>query len=168
MKLTIKAQPDPQTGREDGSEGNATALAVPSAIQSRSWSWRLRCLTDGVAGASIAAVVYGGWAIWANAPAGLPIALRVAMVHAALSAGLTYFGTGWMRRFFRAGRSPLNGACLAFCGGLAVTYALLIGVHSLIGTPHLALTLAAGVLPNLLFCSAYALLLSRTGLAVIS
>jgi hypothetical protein len=149
-------------------QGPAPAAATAPVARFRPWGWRLRRLTDGVAGAGLAAAVYGGWAVWANAPAGLSIALRVAMAHAALSAALTYFGTGWMRRCFRAGRSRLDGACFAFCGGLTVTYALLIGVHSLIGTPHLALTLAAGVLPNLLFCSAYALLLSRTGLAVTS
>lgn len=129
------------------------------------WGWRLRQLTDGLPGATLAALVYGGWAAWANAAAGLTVASTVAATHAVLSAGLTFFGTALMRLFFRAGPSPGAGARLAFIGGLAATYSVLISVHTLIGTPFLFLTLAAGVVPNFLFCGAYALLLSRTGVA---
>lgn len=129
------------------------------------WGWRLRQLTDGPLGAALAALVYGSWAAWANASAGTGVAVRVALTHAALSAALTGCGTAWMRGFYRWGRSPWVGAGLAFVGGLALTYTLLIGVHQLIGTPHLLLTLAAGLLPTVLFCGGYAWLLGRTGLA---
>lgn len=142
-----------------------TAAPFEAASVHARWGWRLRRLTDGPVGALLAAMIYGGWAAWANAPAGAAVALRVAATHAALSATLTFCGTAWMRRFFRAGRSRLDGACYAFIGGLVLTYGLLLGVHSLIGTPFIALTLAAGVVPNLLFCGAYALLLNRTGLS---
>ena len=50
----------------------------------------------------------------------------------------------------------------AFAGGLALTYASLIAVHGLLGTEQLLLTLAPGILPNILFCASYALLLKRT------
>jgi hypothetical protein len=146
-------------------------LALPSLSPAPPW-WtrgdaggRLRRLTDGPVGAGLAALFYGGWAAWANASAGAGVALRVALTHAALSALLTGCGTAWMCGFYRRGRSPWGGAGLAFVGGLALTYALLIGVHQLIGTPYIALTLAAGLLPTVLFCGAYALLLRRTGLA---
>lgn len=130
-----------------------------------SWGSQLRRLTDGVVGAGLAALVYGSWAAYANASAGFAVALKVALTHGLMSASLTYFGTAWMRGCFRRGATPRAGAIYAFVGGLALTYGLLVSIHTLIGTPHLLLTLAAGVVPNLLFCGAYALLLSRTGLA---
>lgn len=146
----------------------STAAAAPDPAAAVGWRWRLRSLTDGPVGAALAALVYGSWAAWANVSAGTAVALRVALTHAALSATLTWCGTAWMRGFFRLGRSRSIGAVFAFGGGVALTYTLLIGVHQLIGTPFIALTLAAGLLPTLLFCGAYALLLSRTGLAAVT
>ncbi len=44
---------------------------------------------------------------------------------------------------------------------MAFTYTLLIGVHRLIGTPHILLTLAPGFVPTVSFCVLYPLLLLR-------
>lgn len=165
--LTDRTRVDLQSQKQQQSRhAHPEAMATPVSANAR-WSWRLRRLTDGPVGALIAAAFYGSWAAWVNAPAGAAVVLRVAATHAALSATLTFCGTAWMRRFFRAGRSRTDGAFYAFVGGLALTYSLLLGVHSLIGTPFIALTLVAGVVPNLLFCGAYALLLNRTGLSAL-
>lgn len=123
---------------------------------------RLRQATDSIWGAMFGAAVYAAWAIAVNWDAGLHIALKVGLAHWLTSTFLTYTGTGVMRQFFSAATSKFDGALLAFVSGLCFTYAVLIGVHHAVGTPHLLLTLAAGVIPNVLFCSSYALLLART------
>lgn len=125
-------------------------------------AWRLRGLTDSVFGAVLGGLVYGLWAVWANWDGGAALALRIGSAHWLTSTGLTYFGTAAMRGCFGLSRNPNLGALLAFAGGLLLTYSVLLLVHESIGTPHILLTLAAGLLPNLLFCSGYALLLRRT------
>jgi hypothetical protein len=47
---------------------------------------------------------------------------------------------------------------------LAYTYAVLVGIHTVLGTPQLWLTLALGLLPNLVFCSTYSAVLTRTSM----
>ncbi len=138
-------------------------LTAGHAAPSRPFELQLRALTDGWLGAMLGALVYAAWAVFANWSAGPQIALRVGITHWLLSTLLTYYGTTMMRGFFGFGRSPAQGAAFAFVCGLAFTYAVLFAVHGLIGTPHIALTLAAGAVPTLLFCSGYALLLMRTG-----
>jgi hypothetical protein len=128
----------------------------------RLWEQRLRVLADSLPGAALGALVYGAWAVWSNYDAGPAMAYKIGAVHWLTSTLLTYFGTAWMRVFFSAGSTPFDGALLAGIGGLCMTYIVLIAVHTFIGTPHLLLTLAAGAIPNLLFCSGYALLLWRT------
>jgi hypothetical protein len=66
-----------------------------------------------------------------------------------------------MRRFFGQTQGWM-GSLRAFAGGLALTYTSLFAVHGLLGTQHLLLTLAPGIVPNILFCGSYALLLKRT------
>lgn len=123
---------------------------------------RLRTVVDSFWGACLGACFYAAWASWANWDAGVPIAVRAGLTHWALSVILTYTGTGAMRRLHRLGRGPLESGLLCFIGGLLYAYALLIGVHACVGTVHIALTLAAGVIPNLIFCGSYTLLLART------
>lgn len=131
-------------------------------MKKRSFLVRFRGLTDSLLGAALGALVYAAWAWWANHETGHEIALRAAAVHWVLSTLLTYFGTAWMRVFYALGQTPRSGGIFAFSGGLSLTYLILIVTHLLNGTPNIALTLAAGVIPTCLFCSAYALLLSRT------
>jgi hypothetical protein len=122
----------------------------------------LRALMDGLPGAVLGGAVYGAWAIAANWDAGGEVALRAGLAHWCTSALLTYFGTAVMRRLYGRPANALQGALRACSGGLALTYAVLVSVHLALGTPHVALTLTAGVLPNLAFCATYALLLART------
>ena len=126
------------------------------------WPARLRRLTDGLAGAVLGGAVYAAWVAAVNWDAGIKIAFTAALAHWVMSTFITYTGTGWMRRMDALGSTAIERIALAFFGGLAFTYAVLISVHQALGTPHLALTLAAGVVPNLLFCGGYALLLART------
>ena len=123
---------------------------------------RLRRATDSFWGACLGAGVYAAWAVWANWDAGERMAYTAGLTHWVASTVLTYTGTGVMRRCYQRGPRAIEAAALSFCGGLAYTYALLLGVHTLVGTAHIALTLAAGVIPNVLFCGSYTLLLSRT------
>lgn len=122
----------------------------------------LRRIVDSVVGAILGGAVYGAWVLYVNWDAGLRIAGTAAAAHWAMSTALTYFGTGLMRRCYRVGSRPLDSALLACGGGLTLTYGLLVSVHLAIGTPHLALTLAAGVIPNVMFCVSYVSLLMRT------
>ncbi len=122
---------------------------------------RLHKLLDSPLGAVLGGAAYGSWATFVNASAGVQSALRIGITHFAMTTGLTLFGVGIMNRLFGRTRGPRTGAALACAGSLAFTYGLLISVHTLIGTPHILLTLAPGLLPTLAFCSLYSLLLLR-------
>lgn len=116
---------------------------------------------DSPLGAVLGGACYGGWALFVNLVAGFTAALRIGLTHWAMSAGLTLCGVGLMNRLFRLARQPVHGAALSFIGSMTATYLLLIGVHGWLGTPHLLLTLAPGVLPTSGFCLLYSLLLLR-------
>ena len=127
----------------------------------------VRYLMDSWLGAVLGGGVYGVWAVWANWAQGAKMALTIGAAHWLTSALLTFFGTMAMRQFY--GRAQgWTGSLRAFAGGLGLTYASLFAVHGLLGTERLLLTLAPGIIPNLLFCASYALLLKRTQTAVTS
>ena len=121
----------------------------------------LRRLADSWWGALLGGGVYGAWATWANWEQGPRQAAVIGFSHWMTSAALTLFGTAAMRRFYGSPEST-HGWLRAFGGGLALTYATLFTVHGLLGTMHLWLTLAPGLVPNILFCGSYAALLQRT------
>lgn len=121
----------------------------------------LRYLMDSWLGAVLGGGVYGAWAVWANWAQGASMAWGIGAAHWLTSALLTFFGTMAMRRFY-GNAQGWTGSLRAFVGGLCLTYASLFGVHGLLGTEQLLLTLAPGIVPNILFCASYALLLKRT------
>ena len=121
----------------------------------------IRRLMDSWFGAVLGGGGYGAWAVWANVGQGLPTALGIGLAHWTTSALLTFFGTMAMRRFYGSASGKLGGV-RAFVGGMCLTYASLFAVHWAVGTQNLLLTLAPGILPNLIFCSTYAALLVRT------
>ena len=121
----------------------------------------LRSLADSWWGAVLGGAVYGAWATWANWSQGTAMAVTIGVSHWATSALLTFFGTAAMRRFY-GNASGWQGLVRAFGGGLALTYLALFTVHGVLGTEHLWLTLAPGIVPNVLFCGSYAGLLQRT------
>lgn len=122
---------------------------------------RLRRLLDSPLGAVLGGAVYGSWAVFANVSAGPAAALRIGAAHFAMSTGLTLAGVAMMNRLFALARSAEAGAALAFCGSMALTYTLLITVHTAIGTPHILLTLTPGFIPTVSFTLLYSLLLLR-------
>lgn len=122
---------------------------------------RLRRLLDSPLGAVLGGAVYGSWAVWVNLVAGLGAALRIGTAHWAMSTGLTLIGVKLMNRLFRCSGDPRRAALCAFAGSLALTYMLLLGVHLALGTPHILLTLAPGLLPTIAFTALYSLLLLR-------
>lgn len=121
----------------------------------------VRYMMDSWFGALLGGGVYGAWAVWANWAQGANMALAIGAAHWMTSALLTFFGTMAMRRFYGKADSRMGGF-RAFTGGITLTYASLFAVHGLLGTEHLLLTLAPGIMPNFLFCASYALLLKRT------
>ena len=121
----------------------------------------VRYLMDSWFGAALGGGVYGAWAVWANWAQGASMALTIGAAHWLTSALLTFFGTMAMRKFY-GNADGWAGSLRAFAGGLSLTYASLFAVHGLLGTQQLLLTLAPGIIPNILFCASYALLLKRT------
>jgi hypothetical protein len=128
--------------------------------QRQGWQF-VRHLMDSWFGALLGGAVYGAWAVWANWSQGNQMALTIGAAHWTTSALLTFFGTMAMRRFYGDSNGRM-GSLRAFAGGLTLTYASLFTVHGVLGTQHLLLTLAPGIVPNILFCASYALLLKRT------
>lgn len=123
----------------------------------------LHRLAESPLGAVLGGMIYGGWATFAHWMYGLSWALRVGAVHFALTTGLTFMGVQLMNRLFGLAAHPLGGALVAALGSLVTTYGLLIGVHSLIGTQQILLTLAPGLIPTLAFTLGYSWLLFRRG-----
>ena len=121
----------------------------------------VRSLMDSRFGAILGGGVYGAWAVWANWSQGSAHAWGIGLAHWTTSALLTFFGTMAMRKFYGNGQG-WTGGLRALSGGLCLTYASLLLVHSAIRTEHVLLTLAPGIVPNVLFCTGYALLLMRT------
>jgi len=121
----------------------------------------VRHLMDSWFGAILGGSVYGAWAVWANWSQGSVHAWGIGIAHWTTSALLTFFGTMAMRKFY-GNDQGWTGGLRALSGGLCLTYASLLLVHSVIRTEHVLLTLAPGIIPNVLFCTGYALLLMRT------
>lgn len=131
------------------------------------WLSKLFRLMDSPLGAVLGGACYGAWALFINLGAGWPQALRSGGAHWAMSAAITYGSVLLMRRLFELGRDPLHGATLAVLGSLVLTYVILLTVHALIGTPHILLTLAPGLLPTIAFAVTFSgLLLREARLAV--
>jgi hypothetical protein len=121
---------------------------------------RLHRWLDGPLGALVGGAAYGSWAFYANLSAGTARAALIGLAHCGTSFVLTYSGVKVMNALYAWARSPWRGAS-AFCGSMALTYGSLLAVHTALGTPHILLTLAPGLLPTIGFCAGYTLLLFR-------
>jgi hypothetical protein len=146
----------------EAAEKISPSTAHPKTVHMnpRSLLRSVKYLMDSWLGAMLGGGVYGAWAVWANWAQGTGTAFSIGAAHWLTSALLTFFGTMAMRQFFGQTQGWL-GSLRAFSGGLALTYTSLFVVHGLLGTQHLLLTLAPGIVPNILFCGSYALLLKR-------
>lgn len=118
---------------------------------------------DGLLGAVLGGSVYALWVFFVNWHNGSGFALKVAIVHWSLSTFLTYYGTAVMRYCYRVFKGIDKVKLFsAFVGGMVFTYGLLVPVHILMGTPNIPLSLAAGIIPTILFCISYSILLCKT------
>ena len=124
---------------------------------------KIRGLTDGLTGAMLGASFYAAWSFAVNYHQGVDFATKVSFTHWLMCTLLTYYGTSVMKFFYHLYKSQIQ-AVIAFCGGMLVTYGILIPVHTIIGTPNILLTLAAGIIPTLVFCCLYSILLAKTEL----
>jgi len=122
---------------------------------------RLYRLMDSPQGAVLGGLFYGTWALIVNRHVGWTHAGVIAATHWLLSASITYGSVTLMRTLFWLPRDPRNGALLSAIGSLVLTYTLLIGVHYMIGTPQILITLAPGLVPTIGFASVYSSLLLR-------
>ena len=139
-----------------------TACCVKApATQAATGPRVVRYLMDSWFGAVLGGGVYGAWAVWANWSQGANMALTIGAAHWLTSTMLTFFGTMAMRAFYGQSSGWVAGV-RAFAGGLSLTYASLLLVHGVLGTEQLLLTLAPGIIPNVVFCASYCLLLNRT------
>ena len=122
---------------------------------------QIRTITDSFAGAVLGTAVYALWAAYVNWDAGRNAALLSAATQWFISIIVTYYGFVIMRWCYgRSGR--VRGGLQAFFGGLISTYVLALALHFAMGTPHILLTLAAGLIPNLVVSASYAWLLMHT------
>ena len=89
----------------------------------------------------LAFLAMGSWAFWANRGHGLTHALPAALLQGTLSAGLTLGIKRGLEALFRPlrGLAALLGPPILSC---AVVFALLVGAHSLAGTPEIWATIA--------------------------
>ena len=133
-----------------------TVLSTPTtAAAPRNWADWAFGLMDGLSGATLGLLFYGGWGVWANSAHGMAIAWQAGAAQGAMSFVVTLTGTTLMKRLF-ALRGPLWLRGLsAILGALAVIYGLIVGVHLWIGTPEILLTLAPGLPITIGFCCVF-------------
>lgn len=112
---------------------------------------RRRAILSGVG----AALLFGGWAIFANRryPAG-DIA-RAALAQAALSALSTTAAVLLLEFLFNRPRNLIARACLAGLGTPLAILATMAGVHAIAGTPRLLATIAPSLVSGTIFCLVY-------------
>ena len=126
---------------------------------------RLHALIDSPLGALLGGAAYGAWAFAGNYHAGAENAWLIGLSHWSLAAFLTFAGVRIMRACYhlgyRLGGLPAMRLASSFCGSMLFTYALLLSVHTALGTPEILLTLAPGILPTIGFAGGYSLLLFR-------
>lgn len=145
---------DMQTPRVDVERLQQKVLA------SRRWA-QLRHFIGSPTGAALGGILYAAWAAVVNSDGGLFVSLRSSFGQFLLSTLLTIFDARLMHRLFVGVGGGRAGALTAAIGSLFISYAVVIGGHHLIGTPHIFWTILPGVPPTLGFTLFYTLLLSR-------
>lgn len=148
-----------------GSDAVMTDLIVttdPQTDRPGLWlaRWAMR-LMDGVTGATLGALFYGSWGVFANSSHGVDIALRSGLAQGLMSFVVTLTGVTVMRLFYGTTGQPWWRATRAVCGALMMIYGLIVGVHVWLGTPEILLTLAPGLLITIGFCFIFTASLMR-------
>lgn len=122
---------------------------------------RLRHFIGSPAGAVLGGVLFALWAAFVNRDGGTFISLRSSAGQFLVSTVLTLIDARLMLALFQGCAERYTGAVVAAVGSLVFTYALVIGVHAFLGTPHIFLTLLPGIPPTLGYTFLYTTLLLR-------
>lgn len=137
---------------------NSTAAAADSAVADlapRPLASLIFKLMDGLSGATLGLLFYGGWGVWANSAYGWSVALRSGAAQGAMSFVVTLSGVTLMKRLFGiAGPLWWRGA-VSILGSLLLIYGGIVGVHLWLGTPEILLTLAPGLPITIVFCCVF-------------
>lgn len=111
-----------------------------------------------------AGVLYGSWAAFANQAGGAAVALRAALTQMLLSMAATLMLELVLERLFRLGRTPRRGFWLSWLGSSMLAATALVTGHVLVGTPHVATTIAPSLMVGTALCYLYARgMLARRG-----
>ncbi|WP_241010578.1 hypothetical protein [Mycobacterium camsae] len=103
-----------------------------------------------------AGALYGGWAAVANCAEGPAVALRAAATQLLLSTFAALALELLIERIYRSARTSGQGFWLAATGASTSAGSALAAGHGLMGTPHIARTIAPSVVIGTVFCFAYA------------
>lgn len=128
----------------------SSAAAVP-----RSLAGIIFGLMDGLSGATLGLLFFGGWGVWANSAHGMDIAWQAGIAQGVMSFVVTLTGTTLMKRLFGMPGPLWLRALVASVGALVVIYGLIVGVHLWLGTPEILLTLAPGLPITIVFCCVF-------------
>lgn len=112
-------------------------------------------LMDGLSGATLGFLFYGGWGVWANSAHGMAIAWRSGLAQGAMSFVVTLSGVTLMKWLFSLSGPLWVRAAVAIIGSLLVIYGGIVGVHLWLGTPEILLTLAPGLPITIVFCCVF-------------
>lgn len=148
--------------RDEWADGLSPTLAECLGFSRAANRWtRLRHFIGSPVGAVLGGVLFAIWAAFVNRDGGAFVSLRSSAGQFLASTALTLVDARLMNDLFRRCRSRRLGALAACAGSLAFTYGLVIGVHLLIHTPHIFLTILPGIPPTLGYTFLYTLLLLR-------
>ncbi|NUP05421.1 MAG: hypothetical protein HOW73_05100 [Polyangiaceae bacterium] len=104
----------------------------------------------------LAALLWGGWALYVNASAGAGPAARATLAQALLSFSATAGLSFVLERLFRLGRTPLRGFFIAAVGTTSISASTMATVHAIVGTPRILATVGPTVALGATFFTVYA------------
>lgn len=146
----------------DAAHGSARSLPEWFGFSRSANLWtRLRHFIGSPVGAVLGGVLFAMWAAFVNRDGGSLVSLRSSAGQFLASTTLTLIDARLMLALFHGCRDRRLGALSASIGSLVFTYTLVIGVHLLIRTPHIFLTILPGIPPTLGYTLLYTLLLLR-------
>lgn len=156
--LVADAMPDMTESAEAATRSPAQWLGFS---QSANLWTRLRHFIGSPAGAVLGGVLFAIWAAFVNRDGGELVSLRSSAGQFLASTTLTLIDARLMIALFHRSGGRKIGALSAAVGSLVFTYGLVIGVHLIIHTPHIFLTILPGIPPTLGYTFLYTLLLLR-------
>ncbi len=152
----------PMTGMNETAVGTTRSSSEWLGFSPSANLWtRLRHFIGSPAGAVLGGVLFAIWAAIVNRDGGELVSLRSSAGQFLASTTLTLIDARLMIALFHRSGGRKIGALSAAVGSLVFTYGLVIGVHLVIHTPHIVLTILPGIPPTLGYTFLYTLLLLR-------